>query len=109
MATAYLNPELLIAGLLRKARAMPDAVAWLTARHGEAMEAVLAGDEYVTSTTDEGGSNTAERQLPANVLLQLYESALQIYESDAAIAAGTAVANGSVRYADFSSHPCTLG
>lgn len=61
---------------------MPDPSAWLTARHTEATDAVLAGDEYVTTTSDEGGSNTAERSLPANTLLQLYELAIQRYESD---------------------------
>lgn len=109
MATASINPDILLAGILRKARGMPDPTAWLTARHDEAMTAVMAGDEYVTSTSDEGGSNTAERQIPASTLLQLYEAALQVYEAELAIAAGTATASGSVRYADFSSHPCTLG
>lgn len=104
MATASINPDLLITALLRRARAMPDPSAWLTARHTEATDAVLAGDEYVTTTSDEGGSNTAERSLPANTLLQLYEAALQIYEAEA-----SSPASSAVRIGDFSYSPCTLG
>ncbi len=84
MATASINPDILLAGILRKARGTPDPSAWLTARHDEAMTAVMAGDEYVTSTSDEGGSNTAERGMPAATLLQLYELALQRYEAEQA-------------------------
>lgn len=103
MPITPINSDLIISGLLRRARTMPDPSAWLNARHGEAMDAVLAGDEYVTATSDEGGSSTAERAVPASLLLQFYEAALQIYEAESGAASGT------VRYGDFSSQPCTLG
>lgn len=84
MAFAPINSDLLIAGILRIARGMPDPIAYLSGKHKEAMDAVMAGDEYVTSTSDEGGSNTAERGMPAATLLQLYELALQRYEAEQA-------------------------
>jgi hypothetical protein len=82
VAYAQINPETLIASILRVARGMPDASAYLAGKHKAALEAVMAGDEYVTSTSDEGGSNTAERGVPAATLLQLYELALQRYEAE---------------------------
>lgn len=84
-------------------------MAWLNQRHADALSAVMAGDEFVTSTSFHGESHTAERGLPAVTLLSLYEAALQIQEQyQAAETAGTEMPGG-VRHADFSKHPCTLG
>lgn len=66
--------------MLRVARGMPDPAGYLNGKHKEAMDAVMAGDEYVTSTSFEGQSSAAERGMPAATLLQLYEIALQRYE-----------------------------
>ena len=82
MASASINSEILITSFLRRARQQPDPLAWLTQKHSEALDAVTAGDEFVTSTSDEGGSATSERGIPAATLLQLYELALQRYEAD---------------------------
>lgn len=90
MAFAPLNTDLLIAGILRRARALPDPAAWLTERHNEALDAVMAGDEFVSALSDEGGSSTAERGIPAATLMQIYELALQRYEAEEA--AGTTLA-----------------
>lgn len=105
MTLPSINSDLLVAALLRRARDMQDPLAWLKARHTEALDAVLAGDEYVTETSGESGANTAERQMPANLLLQLYESALVTYEAQN----GGTETIGSIRSGDFSCMPCILG
>ncbi len=78
---------------------------WLTAQHGAALDAVMAGDEFITGTTDEAGSSNAERGMPAAVLLQLYEAALIVYEEQTSGAGYP----GSIRSGDFSGTPCVLG
>lgn len=98
MASASLNSDLLIAGFLRRARQQPDPLAWLTQKHSDALDAVTAGDEFVTSTSDEGGSATSERGIPAATLLQLYEIALQRYEADEASGTTQSIQGGT----DFS-------
>jgi len=107
VAASVLNSELLIAGILRRARALPDPAAYLGGLHDAAYTAVMAGDEYVTNISADGGSSTADRSMPATVLLQLYEAALQSYEATAA--AGARVGDGSVRHGDFSQTPSILG
>jgi hypothetical protein len=106
---AHINTDLIISGILRFARQQPNALAWLRDQHTAALQAVMAGDEFVTSTSFGGESHTATQGLPAVTLLTLYEGALQIEEAvEAAEAAGETM-SGSVRHADFSKHPCTLG
>lgn len=83
---------------------MPDALAWLHNQHGTALDAVMAGDEFVGSLSDEGGSSSSTREIPANVLLQLYELAIQELEAE-----DTRPASRMVRYGDFSEQPCVLG
>jgi len=109
VAGPNINFDLLLAGILRKARGEPDARVWLTARHEEALSAVMAGDEFVTATSFKGESGSSERQMPANTLLQLYELALQQLDAEDAAAAAGSSRPGSVSYADFSQGPCTLG
>lgn len=104
MAAPIPNFDILLSGILRDARRQPDAIAYLNNLHAAAWTAVKAGDEYVTTTSDEGGSNTAERGMTATTLLQLYELAIQEIEAES-----TLPASRSVRYGDFSSQPCTLG
>ena len=106
---ASINADLLISGILRRAKQEENPEQWLTARHGEALDAVMAGDEYVTSTNFEGSSHTAERGLTAATLLAIYESALNLYAQEQAAESGGLATPGSVRHADFSKHPCTLG
>lgn len=88
---------------------MPDASGYLTALHASAFDAVASGDEYVTQTNGEGGGNTAERNIPAASLLELCEAGLQILEAESKAQSGIFEQPGSVRYADFHEHPCTLG
>lgn len=95
---APLNSDLLITALLRQARAKPDPMAWLMALHDAATTAVLAGDEYVTNTSDEGGANAALREMPATTLLQLLEVVLQRYEADEAAGTTQSINGGT----DFS-------
>jgi hypothetical protein len=100
---------LLIQGFMRMARAQPDASAWLTAKHTEATLAVAAGDMFVTSHSFKGQAGTTERQIPAATLLQIYEVCLQQLDAESSAAQGIYAAPGSVRHADFSAYPSTLG
>ena len=105
-----LNSELIIAAVLRKARTQVNPATWLQEQHDEALSAVLAGDQFILSTAFESSSTTAAREIPASVLLQIMESALQQYEAElAAEEEDIARPEGSARWADFSQHPCTLG
>lgn len=106
---ATLNAELLVSGILRRAKLQEDPAAWLNTQHGLALDAVMAGDEYVTSTSFDGASHTAERGLTAVTLLSLYEAALNLFEQETAADDAGMSAPGSVKHADFSKHPCTLG
>lgn len=109
MADVSTDPQLLISGFLRRAKAQPDPVSWLNDRHSAAFEAVAAGAVFITGTSSQEGGHTAEEKVPAQLLMQIYEVCLQTLEAEADAAAGVFRGPGSVRYADFSSHPCTLG
>lgn len=100
-----INSDILIASLLRHARSKQDPMAWLLGKHTEALEAVTSGAEFVTSLSFEGQSSTAQQGMPAELALQLYEAALQVYEAQA----GTTEQPGSIRTGDFSCTPCILG
>lgn len=92
-----------IASWLRKARRAPDPVAWLEHMHDLASDAVGAGDEYVTVTSDESGSNTAERKVEARFLQHVTEMCLQRLEAEAnAGGADKLPPAGSIRYLTFS-------
>lgn len=95
---APLNSELIITALLRQARSKSDAMAWLMELHTAATEAVLRGDEYVTNTSDEGGSMAALRDMPATTLLQILEITLQRYEAETAAGTTQSIPGGT----DFS-------
>ena len=88
---------------------MPDGLGFLTQLHTAAFNAVAAGDEYVTEVGGETGTQVAERNIPAVTLLELCESALQFLEAEDRAGQGIFEQPGTVRYGDFSSHPCTLG
>ena len=97
---------------LRSARATPDARAWLTAKHAAALEAVLAGDEFIKSTSNpDGGGAMAERGVPATTILQLCEACLQVLDAEAAAAADgmPGAARGGATIGDFSEMPTNLG
>lgn len=98
MASASINSDLLISAFLVRARQQPDPLAWLTQKHSDALDAVIAGDEFVTSTSDEGGSATSERGIPATTLLQLYQIALDRYQADEASGTTQSIQGGT----DFS-------
>lgn len=98
MAAASLNSDTLIAAILRQARLKPDPLAWLQERHAEALEAVIAGDQFVTSTSFKGQASAIERGIPAGELLQIYEIAIQRYEADEAAGTTSSINGGT----DFS-------
>lgn len=89
---------------LRRARKQADPVAWLEHLQTAATDAVAANDEFVTVTTDEGGSHTATRDVNARFLQHVTEHCLQQLEAEAAAAAeGLPMPNpNAVRYASFS-------
>lgn len=64
------DPELLIDAMLLRVEDMGDrGTDWLQSEFNRVLDAVMAGDEYVSSTSDEGGSATSERKVPSKVLL----------------------------------------
>lgn len=97
------NFDLLLAAVLREAKRQPDPIGYLDAQHRAAWAAVQAGDEFVHSMSDESGSSSATRELPAMTLMQLYELALQALEVQ------PGQASPDVRVGDFSRIPCLLG
>jgi hypothetical protein len=102
MAEPIIN-QIDIATWLRKARRNQDPVAYLDALNDQATNAVAAGDEYVTITTDEGGMNTAERKVESRFLQHVTEMCLQTLEAQlAAGGADNLPPPGAVRYGDFS-------
>lgn len=110
MGAPVINSELMISSFLREAKKKRDPKLWLEERHAEALCAVMAGDEFITSTTTEGGGSSAERGINAQTLLELYEAALQRLEAEESAEEGTGGGlSGAVRYADFSGNPCILG
>lgn len=109
MAAFVQNTQLIISGFLRQAKAQPDPIAWLTQLHAEALTAVTAGDTFVTGHNFSGQSGTEERQILATEALQIYEACLQHLEAESKAAQGIFEGPGTVRYADFSAYPSTLG
>lgn len=102
MAEPIINP-IDIASWLRKARRQEDPVAYLDGLNDLATDAVAAGDEYVTITTDEGGSNTAQRNVDARFLQHVTEMCLQRLDAeDAAGGAENLPPVGAIRYLSFS-------
>jgi len=102
MAAPIITPTDLRAWL-RVARQQPDPVAWLTNWLTTATMAVAAHDEYVTMTSDEGGSATSERKVDARFLQHVTEQCLQVLEAEAAAAAEglTLPPSNAVRYGSF--------
>lgn len=106
---SLINTDLMVAGYLRVARKKADPLSWLQSQHLIAFEAVQNGDEFISSSSTEGGGSTAERQMPATTALQILELALQVFESQEAATQGGYDMPGTVRWADFSQYPSTLG
>ena len=101
MAEPIIN-ALDIASWLRKARRQQDPVAYLDRLNDMATDACAAGDEYVTITTDEGGSNTAERKIESRFLQHVTEACLQRLDAEEAAGADKLPPIGAIRYVDFS-------
>ena len=102
MAEPIIN-EIDLASWLRKARRAPDPIAYLDRLNDQATDAVAAGDEYVTITTDPGGSNTAERKVEARFIQHITEMCLQrLAAEEAAGGADKLPPANAVRYLSFS-------
>lgn len=69
----------LVSALLRRAAVLGaiNGRKWIEEEHGQALAAVMAGDEFVSSLSFEGGSQTSQRGINAQELLEACESALQ--------------------------------
>lgn len=109
MADVIPNLELIALGILRQAKVQPDPVSWLTEKHSAALEEVMGGAVFITSTGSPEGSHSAVERLPADTRLQIYEACLRALETEGLAAEGTLPPPGHIRHADFSSHPCILG
>jgi len=95
--------ELDLAAWLRKARRQDDPVQWLTDLQDAATDAVAAGDEFITMTSDEAGSAQTERKLSARFIQHVTELCLLRLEAEeAAGGADKLPPAGAVRYGDFS-------
>lgn len=102
MAEPIIN-ALDIASWLRKARRNENPTAYLDALNDQATVAVGAGDEYVTITTDEAGSNTAEREVEARFLQHVTEICLQRLAAEEEVGGAENLPPvGAIRYLDFS-------
>jgi hypothetical protein len=98
--------QTLAAGFLRQARLKEEGAAvWLNALNAQAVAALAAGDQFVTSIGFEGGSNTMERNFDAQQLLQVTEMCLTTL--DAEDAEGAPSRNN--RYGDHSAVRSTWG
>ena len=75
----------LVSALLRRAAVLGEAPgrAWILEQHGIALEAVLAGDEEITSLAFEGGQASSRRGINSQDLLEACESALQSLDGEA--------------------------
>lgn len=92
-----------LAAWLRKARRQGDPVAWLDGLNDQATDAVANGDEYITMTSDEAGSSSAERQVNARFIQHVTELCLQRLEAEEeAGGAENLPPVGAVRYGCFS-------
>lgn len=72
MSAAPVDPELIVDAILMHVQDLgalgPD---WLVQEHKRVLGAVMAGDEFVTSTSFQGQSGTSERQVSAKELLAI--------------------------------------
>ena len=69
---AAVDPELIIDGILMHVQDLGEGgKAWLYGEHFRVLEAVMAGDEYVTSTSFHGQSGAMERKVSATELLAI--------------------------------------
>lgn len=109
MAAPILNSTLHVQAVLRRAKREDDPRAYLTTLFDAAYEAVKNGDEFITSASTEGSGSSAERGMTATQLLEIYEAALCVLDAEDEAAEAGGRVPGSVRHADFSNFPCTLG
>lgn len=72
----------LVSALLRQARGMGavSGKVWLQGEHKKALDAVLEGDEEVTSLSYEGGSQSTRSRISAQDLLEALNDALDQFE-----------------------------
>jgi hypothetical protein len=114
------NPQLLVSAFLRLVRDQADPQAWAKAL----LFAALTGnpdsvaetleklqDHHAAEVRSDGGSTAWIRGMSCLEIAQLCEAALQTLEAEEAADDDglSPAAPGSVRHADFSGHPCTLG
>lgn len=68
---ADVDPELLTDAILMHVEDLGESIGpnWLRGEFDRVLEAVMAGDEYVTATSFQGSSSTAERMVSAAQLL----------------------------------------
>lgn len=122
MAALDSNPELLIAAFIRMVRKLFGTVAaqteWLEALQQQALIGSATGvadvlanlqDFSAATVASEGSSTQWLREIPAHLIAQLCESALQRIAADEAAGGDGLAPSGNVRGIDFSRTPCVMG
>lgn len=72
MPSDTVDPELIVDAILMHVQDKGDlGTDWLISEHGRVLAAVMGGDEFVTSTSFQGQSSSAERQVSAKWLLAI--------------------------------------
>lgn len=103
---AAVDLQTLASGFLRQAREQSvPAKTWLLQLNAAAVAALAAGDVFVNSTALEGISSSMERRFDAQQLLQVTEICIRTLEAEEA----DEVADGTVRYGDFSQRRSVWG
>lgn len=103
MPAASVDPELIVDAILMHVQDLgqlgPD---WLVNEHKRVLEAVLAGDEFVTSTTFKGQTESAQREVSAKELLAiLTQCRKRLPNADGVVDHVAAPAMLIPRFADF--------
>lgn len=72
MPADTVDPELIVDAILMHVQDLGDlGTDWLISEHKRVLAAVMEGDEFITSTSFEGQSSAAERQVSAKWLLAI--------------------------------------
>lgn len=119
MATLENDPQLLLRAFIETARDLfPDPKPWLKQLRNLALVGnVTAVDQVLSNLQDWGASSVAQegsstawmRELSTLVIAQLAQAALDVITADEAAGGTGNAAPGNLRFADFSTAPCTLG
>lgn len=106
MPAAAVDPELIVEAILMHVKDLGDhGPGWLVDEQKRVLAAVLAGDEYVTSTSFKGESGTSERQVSAKELLAiLTQCRRRLPDAEGVVTDAAAPGMLIPRFSDFPLH-----